>query len=224
MKQSEKVNELLIALGKAQSQINPVKKKEYNPFFKSKYADLCQVWECCKKPLHANGLLILNNIDYEDKQLMLETTLFHVSSSQWIRSSLPLPMSNNKNDIHPLGSAITYYKRYNLSALTGLVTQDEDDDGAASVSSVNNKSSEKIAFPINKEKSDELQKILEECEPKYQSNFWSYLKQKVNGLQTLDQLPSEMYEQVKIGLIKKREEYLSNVVNSLIPNDGLAHA
>lgn len=222
MNQSEKINELATALSKAQSQIVPAKKNGVNPFLKSKYADLCSVWEACQKPLTSNGLSIVHAMDYQDKQLVLLSTLLH-TSGQWMRSVVPLPsdITNNKKDVQALGSALTYYKRYNLSALTGVVT-DDDDDGCAAMSSSNNRSSERISLPIDKEKSNELQKILEECEPKYQSNFWSYLKQKVNGLQTIDQLPSDMYEQVKMGLIKKREEYLSNVVNGL--NNVLAHA
>jgi hypothetical protein len=39
--------------------------------------------------------------------------------------------SGGKNNIQSLGSTITYLERYTLLALTGLATQDQDDDGAA---------------------------------------------------------------------------------------------
>lgn len=204
MYQSEHINELASALAKAQSNIGPATKDGYNPFFKSKYADLSNVWAACKDPLNRNGLAIVQSMSYEEKQMILVTTLIH-TSGQWMRSKLPI--SPTKNDIQGLGSAITYLRRYALAALAGVVT--DDDDGNAAASSGNNKVSHKLSMPITKEKSKELKEILDECEPAYQSNFWKYLRQKVDSLQTLDQLPVDMYDQVKSGLIKKREEYLN---------------
>ena len=54
---------------------------------------------------------------------MLVTTLWH-SSGQWISSEYPLPSSGRPQEI---GSAITYARRYSLSAIVGN-SADEDDD------------------------------------------------------------------------------------------------
>jgi len=40
--------------------------------------------------------------------------------------------SGGKNSIQALGSAITYLQRYTLLAITGLATEEQDDDGASS--------------------------------------------------------------------------------------------
>jgi hypothetical protein len=52
--------------------------------------------------------------------------------------------SGGKNAIQSLGSTITYLERYTLLALTGLATQDQDDDG---------KTTESVVFISDKQKS-----------------------------------------------------------------------
>jgi ERF superfamily len=42
-----------------------------------------------------------------------------------------LDTSGSKNNIQSLGSTITYLERYTLLAITGLATEDQDDDGGA---------------------------------------------------------------------------------------------
>lgn len=53
--------------------------------------------------------------------------------------------SGGKNAIQSLGSTITYLERYTLLALTGLATQDQDDDG---------KEAEKIEYITDQQKSN----------------------------------------------------------------------
>src|SRR5690606_13851005 len=59
----------------------------------------------------------------------IRTVLGH-SSGQWISSTFRLIVG--KNDMQGLGSAITYARRYAISALVGVVDT-EDDDGNASL-------------------------------------------------------------------------------------------
>lgn len=125
--QSDQINELAGALAKAQSEIMPALKDSKNPFFKSTYADLASIWSACKDPLSKNGLAIIQTMDVNGDQHFLITTLAH-ASGQWIRSYLPI--INEKQNAQGFGSAITYMRRYALSAIVG-VTADEDDDGNA---------------------------------------------------------------------------------------------
>ena len=90
-----------------------------NPHFKSKYADLAAIFDAARKPLSANGLAIVQTIG----DGVLHTRLLH-TSGQWIASEHPLPMSGRPQEI---GSALTYARRYSLSALIGIAA-DEDDD------------------------------------------------------------------------------------------------
>lgn len=58
----------------------------------------------------------------------LETRLIHAESGQWISSMAVIPLP--KNDPQGMGSAITYARRYSLCAMLGIVTEDDDGEGA----------------------------------------------------------------------------------------------
>jgi len=127
---SESVGELISALAKAQGDMPTAIKSKKNPFFKSTYADLASVMDACRKPLSANGLAVLQTIEGSHDNMFLMTFLGH-SSGQWIQSKTPLIIS--KKDVQGMGASITYVKRYCLMAITGVVAEDEDDDGNAAV-------------------------------------------------------------------------------------------
>jgi hypothetical protein len=122
---SEKIELLVKALIKAKASISPVAKTKENPFFKSKYADLGTIDEAVKGPLKDNGLVVVQTTEVISGQAVLVTTLLH-DSGQWIEGQYPL--NPVKNDPQGLGSATTYARRYALSALLGVIC-DEDDDG-----------------------------------------------------------------------------------------------
>lgn len=128
--QSEEINELAAALAKAQSEIEIAGKKETNPFFKSKYADLAEIIRVSRPALTKNGLAVMQQIIDNDGATFLNTILTH-SSGQWIKSTLRILPT--KSDIQSLGSCITYNRRYAYAALLAIGVADEDDDGEAAV-------------------------------------------------------------------------------------------
>ena len=129
MNKSEQINELAAALAKAQAKIETAKKDQTNPFYKSQYAGLPQVWDACRKYLTDNGLSVVQTTDTSENGTILETMLLH-SSGQWISSIYPV--NPVKNDPQGIGSALTYARRYSLMALVGVVADDaSDDDGNA---------------------------------------------------------------------------------------------
>lgn len=129
MQKSESITELAKALNKTQAKLQVAKKGSENPFFHSKYADLLAVWDACREALTQNGLSVsqLADTDAEGKAV-LETILMH-ESGEWIKGRLPL--LSVKADPQAQGSAITYARRYSLSAIIGLCTEEDDDAGAA---------------------------------------------------------------------------------------------
>lgn len=131
MSQSELINELATALSKAQGEMPAAVKDKVNPFFKSSYADLGNVWDAARPVLSKYGLCVIQTTDFvpERNQIMLVTTLVH-TSGQWVKSYLPLNPA--KNDSQGVGAAITYLRRYSLSAIVGVVC-DDDDDGETAV-------------------------------------------------------------------------------------------
>src|ERR1700743_995264 len=131
MSQSELINELAAALSKAQGEMQAAIKDKINPFYKSSYADLGSVWDVARPVLSKYGLCVMQTteLNAERNQIIMVTTLAH-TSGQWVKSYLPLNPA--KNDSQGVGAAITYLRRYSLSALVGVVC-DDDDDGETSV-------------------------------------------------------------------------------------------
>lgn len=130
METSPEIGELAKALCKAQALLEDAKKSSDNPFFKSKYADLTEVWNTCRKPLTDNGLSVVQgSSDYGPHAgLTTITTMLLHESGQWISSQLMMPLP--KNDPQGVGSAITYGRRYELSAMVGICPEDDDAEGA----------------------------------------------------------------------------------------------
>lgn len=125
---SPDIKELIAALCKAQGVMKPAVFNKVNPHFKNKYADFTSCMECCREPLASNGLSVMQYCSTINEKLVLVTMLAHVSG-QWIQSHFPLnPM---KMDSQSIGSAMSYGKRYSLSALVGIVSEDDDDGEAA---------------------------------------------------------------------------------------------
>lgn len=131
---SEDINELALALSKAQREITPAIKDTTNPFFKSKYADLNSIWSVCREPLSRNQLSVTQIMDYDGDKIVLITILMH-SSGQFVNSFLPIFMQ--KQDAQAFGSACTYAKRYALSAICGI-SCDADDDGNMATAAAKN--------------------------------------------------------------------------------------
>ena len=123
MKTSEQIDELAAALAAAQGMMDNAVMNRINPHFKSRYADLAAIFTAARKPLSANGLAIVQTIG----DGVLHTRLLH-TSGQWIASEHPLPMSGRPQEI---GSALTYARRYSLSALIGIAADEDDDANGA---------------------------------------------------------------------------------------------
>lgn len=126
---SSEINELAEAMSKAQGMIEGAKKDSENPFFKSSYADLASCWDACREALSKNGLAVIQTTTNVNPPFVcIETTLMH-SSGQWIRGFLT--MKSTKEDPQGMGSAITYARRYALSAIVGIAPEDDDgNDGS----------------------------------------------------------------------------------------------
>ena len=130
MNKSESIAALAAALAKAQGTMKGAVKDSANPFFKSKYADLASVVEAIRAAFSANGLSYIQTVQSSElDEVRVETMILH-SSGEWISCGvLALPVS--KNDAQGYGSALTYARRYSLSAAVGVAP--EDDDGNAAV-------------------------------------------------------------------------------------------
>ena len=127
MKKSETLTEFSKAFAKTQQEMKQPLKDANNPFFKSKYVPLENVVEAITESASKNGLSFTQfPSSDEDGNVTVGTLVMH-SSGEWIEYD-PIKMKPVKNDPQSIGSAITYAKRYALSAIFGI-TSDQDDDG-----------------------------------------------------------------------------------------------
>ena len=126
--QSEAIGKLAEALSKAQGMIKGAVKDSENPFFKSSYADLASVWDACREALSKNGLSVVQTTRISDAgEPVIITMLLH-SSGEWVSGELLVKPV--KNDPQSIGSAITYGRRYALSAMVGVAPEDDDGEKA----------------------------------------------------------------------------------------------
>lgn len=122
---SPTVGKIAEALAKAQAAMGPASKDSVNPHFKSKYASLAACFDAVK-PLHAQGIAVLQPpVPHGADGVCVATLLIH-SSGEWIRGELYMPAA--KRDPQGFGSALSYARRYCLTSTVGLAT--DDDDGA----------------------------------------------------------------------------------------------
>ena len=120
---SNNIDKLAESLAKAQGEMKGAKANSANPFFKSNYADLHAVIKSAFPHLSKHGLSVSQGNEMIMGAVCVTTTLMH-SSGQWLRSKVKLPLS--KKDAQGVGAAITYGRRYGLSAIVGIAQYDDD--------------------------------------------------------------------------------------------------
>lgn len=121
------------ALARAFAKIDFAAKDGKNPHFRSSYATLASVYDACREALTSEGFSFpqtLNLIHTEEGLSIVVTTRLRRKGVELI-SSLPMPVGG-KGTPQDIGSAITYGRRYSLSALVGVCPDDDDDGNAAS--------------------------------------------------------------------------------------------
>ena len=117
-------SELIKALVKFHSQVGKVIKSQDNPFFKSQYADLSAYLEVATPVLCECGLAVVQTVAGAE----LETTLWHESGSSISSRCNYIPV---KQDAQSIGSALTYFRRYQLAAILSLAAYDDDANAAS---------------------------------------------------------------------------------------------
>ena len=127
---SQEIKELAKALIAVQRDMGPALKDSTNPFCRSKYASLNSVMESCRPALLKHGIWLCQYPVPVDNPgcIGLLTKLTHADSGQWQSSLTIVPLP--KADPQGMGSAITYARRYALSAMLGIVTEDDDGEAA----------------------------------------------------------------------------------------------
>lgn len=147
MLKSEQINELAKALAKAQADIEKARKSSKNPHYKSSYADLSDIIDACRDALSENGLSVSQWPDVIEGEKGLTSILMH-TSGQWISSFFPFIIE--KPTMQGMGSAITYAKRYALSAIVGIAETDDDGNEAEKYPAKPKQTAAPIVTPVKK--------------------------------------------------------------------------
>ena len=124
---SETIINLSKALVETQKELKQPLKDAKNPFFKSEYVPLENVAEAITESATKHGLAFSQYATTtETGNVLVGTIVFH-ESGEFIEFP-PLILKPENTKPQSIGSAITYAKRYSLSAVFGI-TSDKDDDG-----------------------------------------------------------------------------------------------
>lgn len=129
MNKSDSIVNLAKALALFQGEVTNPKNTADNPFFKSKYCPLQDILSLARPLLTKQGLSVLQYPSGDGKNIIITTVLMH-SSGEWIETE-PLILQADKATAQGAGSAITYGRRYALSAILGISSEDDDDGNAA---------------------------------------------------------------------------------------------
>lgn len=148
---------LYAAIHAAQANIETVRKNGENPHYKSRYATLDEVWETVRKAVNDAGLIVFCTVENGTcATVKIEEKVFNSATKKWEVVALEkemvtarivthlaetksgeeitcaFPFSVPIGDPQKVGSAMTYARRYTLTALLEIVTGDgADDDGEA---------------------------------------------------------------------------------------------
>lgn len=134
MRQSETITAIAPAIVKASAELGPIAKDATNPAFRNKYATLDAIMEQVRPVLAKHGLAVMQGVTHPETVdgrvvgLAVETRLLHLSG-EWIASTVTLPVE--KATAQGAGSAISYGRRYGLSAMLGLTAEDDDGNAAS---------------------------------------------------------------------------------------------
>lgn len=195
MAQSQEIGELFAALSKAQAKMGVAVKDKVNPHFRSKYASPESLQKVYQLPLAENGLSVIQNIKTNEEGVFIETILGH-ETGQWISSEMKLLV--DKPTMQGLGSAITYGRRYSLSSMLNLHS-DEDDDGNEAAKTPSNKvaGSPKPQAGNFKVSEKQLKRMFAIQKKNNYSEDWikATLKKKWN-LESRNDLIKEQYDQI----------------------------
>lgn len=110
-----------------------------------RYATLAAVMEAITPALAANGLALVQEAQLMQDSVEMDATLVHESGETIEFVTLAMPLGNQRT-AQAVGSAMSYGRRYQLTALFGLAP-DDDDGEAASKTPQNGRSTPATSYP-----------------------------------------------------------------------------
>ena len=192
--------EVINAIEEAKTYFKSLKKTSKNPHFKSDYADLDEVLDSIKDGLRYAGIAINQFPDYRDGVFVLTTLISHPKSKAYMESDYVLLLEKNTSQAQ--GSALTYARRYSLTAIFQL--HEFDDDGNTAVQAQNKPTQADKVLKQIQPKKDEIR----ECMHKIKSDYVTtnpklhalYEEFKAHNVEKFDEIKARFEKEfVKVG-------------------------
>lgn len=122
---------LMKALGEFQQECPVIHKDTQG--HKYTYADLPKIYSIINPLLAKHGLVVAQPLI----EGSIKTILFHIASGETLESITPIPyvQLGSMNDYQAYGSGVTYFRRYAVSSMLGLVTDKDTDASGEQLSS-----------------------------------------------------------------------------------------
>jgi len=132
MTKSDKIGNLSVALVAFNKEARNLAHTAKNPHLNNRYTPLHDIVSEVRPLLAQHGLTVSQMPTSDAHGVGVETMLIH-ESGEYIANSITMPLVEQKgvNLAQVTGSVITYLRRYSLSAILGITTEDDDDGNAA---------------------------------------------------------------------------------------------
>ena len=179
LNKSESIENLSKAMSEFQKNLKQPLKDANNPFFKSKYVPLENVVEAITEAAGPLGISFMQYASGDDSGNIEVGTIILHQSGEFIEFP-SVRMKPEKQTPQAYGSAITYAKRYALSAVFGI-TSDKDDDGNEASGNGRKKKGPQISAE-KQAKCDSIQKLAESTSERFAK--FKEMQSKVQGTPT----------------------------------------
>ena len=129
MRTSQTTNEIMKAIKLVQQGADPVQKTAKGQVGSRayQYGNLNDTWDTIKDLMNQNNLVVIQSPTTGETNIghFFQTTLQHTESGEWIQEQMVMVLQ--RDDPQAIGAAITYYRRYMLTSMLGLIPDDDND-------------------------------------------------------------------------------------------------
>lgn len=120
---SAEIGKIAEALAGAQKRITRAAKDAENPHYKAAYTTLGAAIDACRVPLADANIAVIQSPYNARGNFGVVTMLIH-ASGQWLRCRSDVKPV--RSDVQGMGSIISYLRRYQLMAMAGVASEDDD--------------------------------------------------------------------------------------------------
>lgn len=136
----DNIQDFLSDYAKYFGEVENAKLSANNPFFKSKYAPLSEILDTVSPVMSKYGLAVIQIPAMDGDLVKVNNILTHKSGCYMTIEGISAKPAK-LGDPQALGSVVTYLRRYTMSAIANI-SSDEDDDGNAGSGNSPNKKEE----------------------------------------------------------------------------------